>query len=111
VADDSVLLRTANEARVRDLEAKVGHPGSLENAFDVLRILIFLDAITINLGIFDATLGHFEEARSDMLTEMERRTDELLAARDLAQQRALAEQRGANRQQRRHPGPQGIARP
>ena len=106
------LLRTTNEARVRDLETKVGHPGSLENAFDVLRILVFLDAITINLGIFDAALEHFEMTRADMLSEMERRTDELLAARDIAQREAQWTQpKGPNREQRRHPGPQGIVRP
>jgi hypothetical protein len=57
-------------------------------------------------------MGHFEEARADMLTDMEERFAEMVAARDLAQREAQwANVTGPNRQQRRHPGPQGIVRP
>jgi len=110
VADDARLLREANDVRVRALETKSGGQVSLENAFDVLRILLFLDAITINLGIFDATLEHFEEARAEMLTKIEQTHAQMLAAK-LTAERA-AQWNMPNRQERRHPsGPQGIVRP
>ena len=106
------LLRDANEVRVAALEEKAGGQASLENTFDVLRILLFLDAITINLGIFDATLEHFEEARADMLTKMEDRFAQMVAALEAAERQAQFTQPFTpNRQQRRHPGPQGIVRP
>jgi hypothetical protein len=105
-------LRDANEVRVAALEEKAGGQASLENAFDALRILTFIERIAVTVQCYDEAAQDFEERRSEMLSDMEQRFAEMVAARDLAAREAQWNKVvGPNRQQRRHPGPQGIVRP
>ena len=106
------LLHESNEVRVRDLEAKSGGQASLENAFDVLKMLVLLEHIALRLEALDEALLDFEGKRAEMISKIEDQYGEMLAARDLAERQAkLTSGVGPNRAARRHPGPSGIVRP
>jgi hypothetical protein len=106
------LLHESNEVRVRDLEAKSGGQASLENAFDALKILTLVEHIALSLEVLDEAMLDFEGKRATMLSGIEDKYAEMLAAREAAQRAAALTQplQGPNRQQRRHPGPSGIVR-
>ena len=106
------LLRDSNNERVANLEAKSGGQASLENAFDALRILTFIEHVALTVQCFDEASLDFEGRRANMLGRIEDTHAQMVAARDLAQREAQWTKPGPNRQQRRHPsGPQGIVRP
>jgi hypothetical protein len=118
VADDeptlaqmAELLHDANEVRVRDLEAKSGGQASLENAFDALKMIVMLEHICAWADINDATMLDFEGRRAEMLSDIEHKYEQMVAARDAAERQQRLTGMMPNRQQRRHPGPQGIVRP
>ena len=105
------LLRDANDVAVADLEAKANQPGSLDHAFDALRILTFVEHIAATLGCIDEASLDFEGKRGDVLKQMEQGYHNMMAAKAAAEQQAQWSM-PPNRQQRRHPsGPQGIVRP
>jgi hypothetical protein len=104
-------LHEANDVRVTQLETELpGGPGCLENAFDALKMLTFLDNIALELGILDDAILDFEGRRSTMIDKIESKVAELQEAKATAEARArLAGGNiavvggGPNRAQRRHP--------
>jgi len=105
------LLRDANDVAVADLEAKANQPGSLDHAFDALRILTFVEHIAATLDCIDEASLDFEGKRGDVLREMEIGYMNMMAAKAVAEQQAQWSM-PPNRSARRHPsGPQGIVRP
>lgn len=99
-------LRESNENRIEKLEnqADPERPGSMENTFDALRILTFVEQIALHVGCFDDASLDFETKRADHLEKMEQMFAEIDATV------AARARQGPNRQQRRHPGPSGIVR-
>ena len=104
-------LRESNENRVAALEAKTNGQQSLDNAFDALRILTFVEQIAVTVQCVDEAELAFETKRADMLCDIEERYEQMMAAKEAAErQQTLTNWTGPNRQQRRHPGPSGIVR-
>jgi hypothetical protein len=100
------LLHESNEVRVRDLEVKTGGQASLENAFDVLKMVVLLEHIGLRLEVLDEAMLDFEGKRAEMLTKIEDQYGQMMAAREAAERQAKLTQpvNLANRAQRRHPG-------
>ena len=84
------LLHDSNEARVAELEARTGPQGkgSLENAFDALKMIVLLEQICFHLDITDAAMLAFEGKRAEMLTGIETKYAQMLAAKEAAERQA-----------------------
>lgn len=109
------LMHDSNESRVANLEAKAGpgNEGSLENAFDALRMMVFLEQIALKLEITDVCALDFEGRRANMLTGIENKYAQMLAAKQRAesQQRLAGGPAGNRGGVRMVPGPGGKLRP
>ena len=103
-------LREDNRNRVAALEARTNGQQSLDNAFDALRILTFVEHIAERVQCLDEAELDFETKRADMLCDIEERFEQMVAAKEAADRQAQWGPPGPNRQQRRHPGPSGIVR-
>jgi hypothetical protein len=97
------LMHASNESRVEALEEKAGpnNAGSLENAFDALRMMVFLEQIAAKLDISAVAHLDFEGRRAAMLTKIEATYANMLAARQAADR---AQRMGAGPQLRPVPG-------
>jgi hypothetical protein len=86
----AALMHDSNEVRVSALEEKAGpnQQGSLENAFDALRMLVFLEQIAYKLEVSALANLDFEGRRAKMLTAIESKYAEMLAAQQAAQRAA-----------------------
>jgi hypothetical protein len=111
-AEASDALREMNDARVAELEAKTENRVSLENAFDVLYLLTYLETVAVALGVKDQAELWFQERRGAKITEIAEQYDKMVAARDEAERIArLGGPTGRRDGVRMAPGPGGIVRP
>lgn len=83
--DMAQVMHESNEMRVNALEEASGHPGSLENAFDALKILTFLEQIAYKLEISDVAMLDFEGRRAGMLNNIEEKFAQMKEAREAAE--------------------------
>jgi hypothetical protein len=107
------ILAELNATRIADLEAKAGQPGSLENAFDLLRILTLLENIAYTMGVTDKANLDFEGRKGDMLDNIENKYHAMKKAQEAAQrqQRLAGGPVGIRGGIPQRPGPGGIVRP
>jgi hypothetical protein len=111
--DHILLLTEMNEKRVRDLEANTNGQVDLTNSFDALRILTFIEHITMSLGIQDEAELDFQGRRSDMLDKIEDSYQKMMAAKEAAERQARLAGGPVGMRDGRpmRPGPGGIVRP
>jgi hypothetical protein len=112
ICEQADLLHEDNAIRVMNLEAKTNNPGSLENAFDALKMLTYLEHIALELEIADKCRLDFEGRRADMLTTIELKVEEMRVARATAERQArlAGGPIGIRGGQPMRPGPGGIVR-
>jgi hypothetical protein len=84
------LMHDSNQVRVAALEEKAGpgNQGSLENAFDGLRMLVFLEQIAYKLEISALANLDFEGRRAKMIDGIEAKYAAMLKAQQAAQRAA-----------------------
>ena len=112
-SDAALLLGEMNEKRIRDLEAKTNGQVNLDNAFDALRILTFIEHIVMVLNIKDNAELDFQGRRSDMLDKIEDQYVKMMAAKEAAERQAklAGGPVGFRDGVPMRPGPGGIVRP
>lgn len=103
------LMHDSNELRVKALEeaAGPGQQGSLENVFDSLRMIVYIEQIAAKLDISELCALDFEGRRAKMLTNIEETYAKMKAARDAAERA----QRLAGGPAQGRPGPRPMGRP
>lgn len=87
----ATLVHESNELRVQALENHADQPGSLENAFDGLKILVLLEHIAEQACVSEMANLDFEGRRSNMIDAIEekfRKGQEAMKAAEAAQRLA-----------------------
>jgi hypothetical protein len=115
-AEQAQLLAEDNDDRVSVLENKTAGPGSMENAFDALKMLTYLDNIVLALGIADQARLDFEGRKARMLSLIEVKVTEFSEAREAAERQARVSSWaggpiGIRGGVPMRPGPGGVVRP
>lgn len=86
MADRAALLEASNDDRVATLEKESGsEEGTLANAFDALRMLVFLEQIAAGLGVADIAELDFQGRREEMIEKLEAKFQQMKEARDAAE--------------------------
>ena len=112
--EQAEIVHQMNEegASLSSMQA-AGQPGSLENAFDAVKMLVLLEHIATDLDVRDVAMLDFEGRRAKMLDAIEtkyRQGQEAMAAAERAQ-RLAGGPTGRRGGQRMVPGPGGRMMP
>lgn len=112
-AKQAGLIKGLNDARVNALELESGQPGSLENAFDALKMMVLLEHVANELNCYDESMLDFEGRRSGMIDTIEGKWREMKEAMEAAerQQRLGGGPVGRRAGVPQRPGRGGVVRP